>query len=163
VPPRAHWNNNGRNSPRMPSPLNVPGRGAQGAALPRGAPAPEAANSNAYFEDVDPRFAEPPPPEHPGAIQTNAAYDDVPQPSRSPAESERSNFTSISQRGVNPRWNPPPPSLMPGYTGQQVPRRPPPRDQSAALLNSNPDFAIPGGGRNLGSPQRGGGGAYPAM
>src|SRR5689334_15825194 len=115
----------------MPSPLHVVGRPGPGAGLPdsRSPPPHEAPNSNAYFEDVDPRFADQssqiPPP-----IQTTASYEDIPQGARSPAESERSNFTSISQRGVNPRWNPPPPSLMPGYNGQQIPRRPPPRDQS---------------------------------
>jgi len=155
----------------MPSPLNVPGRTDPGS-VPlnsRSPPPPEAPNSNAYFEDVDPRFAEQPSLKPP-PVQTSTPYEDIPQGSRSPAESDRSNFTSISQRGVNPRWNPPPPSLMPGYTGQQMARRPPPRDQSAALLNNNPDFAIPGG-RNVGNPPRGGppgGGmtppsAYPAL
>jgi hypothetical protein len=159
----------------MPSPLNVPGRAAAQGATPGAAtrsspPAADAGNAaGAYYEDIDPRFAATsdqavqrgPPP-----IQTTASYEDIPQGARSPAESERSNFTSISQRGVNPRWNPPPPSLMPGYTGQPPPRRP---TRDDAVLTSNPDFAVPRG-RGANSPARGGaqpgmipGSAYPAM
>lgn len=75
----------------------------------------------------------------------SGGYDDTPQGARSPAESDLSNFTSISQRGINPRWNPPPPSMMGnGYGG---PRRPPPqRDTNDMLLNTNPDFSLPGMG-----------------
>lgn len=70
--------------------------------------------------------------------------------SRSPSESERSNFTSVSQRGVNPRWpgnqqpqNMPQPRGFPGY-GPQGGRRGPPRNEM--LLESNPDFQLPGMG-----------------
>jgi hypothetical protein len=59
--------------------------------------------------------------------------------SRSP--SERSGFTSVSQRGVNPNWDA-------GY-GPPMPTRrglnPPP--QRTDVLNSNPDFEVPGGSR----------------
>ena len=122
-----------------------------------------------YYEDVDPRFAEPPtnPSLVPAALTINHSpgsksnspippplntldggnsYEDVQSGSRSPAESERSNFTSVSQRGVNPRWNE-------GYGAQMPARRPvPPRND---VLNSNPDFQLPGGrgGRN-GAPGR---------
>jgi hypothetical protein len=57
----------------------------------------------------------------------------------SPAASEVSHFTSISERPINPRWRPPP---MPAQAVQQK------RD---VLLENNPDFdlraAIGGGGR----------------
>lgn len=73
-------------------------------------------------------------------------YEDIhalPPGARSPAESEgaQSNFTSISQRGINPRW--------PGDRGGGgfAPRMPPPpRNDQAILLNSNPDFELPGVG-----------------
>ncbi len=155
----------------MPSPRNVPSRAAAELPGTRSPPPGEAANSSAYFEDVDPRFAEPAhraTPPMPPPIQTSPSYEDIPQGSRSPAESERSNFTSISQRGVNPRWNPPPPALMPGYNGQQIPRRPM-RNSNDALLVSNPDFSLPSGRAGAGSPPRGGGpgmipgSAYPAI
>ncbi|EAQ89933.1 hypothetical protein CHGG_06552 [Chaetomium globosum CBS 148.51] len=75
--------------------------------------------------------------------------------SRSPAESERSTFTSISQRGINPRWNPPvPPPPAPGSYGvgvggggggnPMVPRRP--VNRTDILLSSNPDFELPSRG-----------------
>lgn len=63
VPPRQNWSQGtGRNSPKVPSPLNVPDRPAE---LPssRGSPAPQpsAPLAGDYYEDVDPRFAEQPP------------------------------------------------------------------------------------------------------
>ncbi len=105
---------------------------------------PQRAVSDAgdYYEDVDPRFAEQQAPStlHPGP-EVPGAYEDIhaASGSRSPAISERSAFTSISQRGVNPRWNPPPPG--PGY-GQMPPRRPIGRNE-VNVLNSNPDFQLP--------------------
>ncbi|OAA62451.1 pH signal transduction protein [Niveomyces insectorum RCEF 264] len=186
VPVRSGWN--------APRPAN------------NGLPTTDAAVSNrpttseAYIEDVDPRFAEPhpgnkhssPPPPlqqqpqflQPLMVPPGNSYEDIPQGSRSPAESERSTFTSISQRGVNPRWNPPPQTLTPGYgppgmemgPGHGIPRRPV-RDPNETLLNSNPDFSLPAAGRrslthgspgpsNLGGGGGGGmipGSAYPAM
>lgn len=170
--PRQGWTQQqgGRGSPAMaPSPLNAAG-GARAAELSaRGSPAPQAPPSQVggYYEDVDPRFAELPtaptasstlaplPP-----VQAADSYEDIrniPEGARSPAESERSNFTSISQRGINPRWHPP--RAMPGGYGSSAvpPRRPVPRnDPNEVLLNSNPDFEL---SRN--SPSRGAGG--PAM
>ncbi|KAK4660573.1 regulator of ime2 [Podospora pseudocomata] len=163
VPPRQAWN---QNPVRTPSPLTavstrppVDLRGGPGPSLqppqqqqanPGLRPAP-----SEYYEDVDPRFAEPAPlaasnsprPRTPPLqpLQLANSYEDIPQGARSPAESERSNFTSISQRGINPRWQPPP--EMP----QMIPRRPVgnngPRPADL-LLNSNPDFELPtrGGG-----------------
>lgn len=99
--------------------------------------------------------------------------------SRSPSESERSNFTSVSQRGINPRWPGNAPQMPPmqgqamggmrggpgGYGGG--PRRgPPPQQQrNDVLLESNPDFGLPGmGPRNRrpvgGGPQGGNQGRF---
>jgi len=153
-----------------------------------------------YYEDVDPRFAEPIQPVqelsavpaalipgynnslpgtqttatnhdpgylHPSsfnpalALDSNQPYEDIAaEGSRSPAESERSNFTSVSQRGVNPRWNGGPGNMaMPpsGGDGHIAPLNtsrkpvPPPAAAVAAqrnemVLNSNPDFELPGAG-----------------
>jgi len=151
VPPRQGWSQaNGRNSPSVPSPLNTSGRPAE---MPtRGSPPPQPSGAPAgeYYEDVDPRFAEPPPATQkpkPAPINPTNSYEDIPQGSRSPAESERSNFTSISQRGVNPRWNPPmPPPPAPGTYGSNpmIPRRP--VNRTDVLLSSNPDFELPSRG-----------------
>ncbi|KAK0729684.1 hypothetical protein B0H67DRAFT_5048 [Lasiosphaeris hirsuta] len=86
---------------------------------------------------------------------------DIPQGARSPAESERSTFTSISQRGINPRWAPPqpPPGAISNYGGNVIPRRPVNRTADI-LLDSNPDFELPG--RTAPSRKRGGGG-YPPI
>jgi hypothetical protein len=63
---------------------------------------------------------------------------------RSPAASDASHFTSVSQRGVNPNWRPPP--------GQQQRPRGAPRADDM-LLASNPEFSLPG----VAPPGRGGG------
>ncbi|EWC44981.1 hypothetical protein DRE_01040 [Drechslerella stenobrocha 248] len=62
----------------------------------------------------------------------NGSDEELQPGQRSPAMSTSSQFTSISQRGVNPRW--------PG-DGPSV-RRPPPR-QPDAIFSSNPDFELP--------------------
>lgn len=80
VPPRQAWNQGtGRSSPRMPSPLNAPARTAE--FHNRGSPGPQQPlQAGEYYEDVDPRFAEPsatqrptPPP-----LQTTNAYEGIP-------------------------------------------------------------------------------------
>ncbi|KAI9740079.1 MAG: hypothetical protein M1818_004830 [Claussenomyces sp. TS43310] len=88
---------------------------------------------------------------HPSSSHSNIAHgfdgnnsnEDLQSGSRSPADSDRSNFTSISQRGVNPRWNP---AMGPGGFGPPMggPRRPPPSQRNEILLNHNPDFELPG-------------------
>ncbi|KAH9883649.1 pali-domain-containing protein [Xylariomycetidae sp. FL2044] len=164
IPPRQAWaQGQGRSSPAhpsaMPPALNVSTRPRE---VPSGTPPPPAATGSGYYEDVDPRFAEP------SRSPANAAgiYEDVHNApgSRSPAISERSGFTSISQRGVNPRWNPPPGQ---GYGQQMPPRRPVGRNE-VNVLNSNPDFQLPASRGGSASPARGPGsmvpnGAYPGL
>ena len=112
------------------------------------------AGGGTYYEDVDPRFAsESASTPKPGAIpphmlHSKSSYEDINSGARSPADSEHSNFTSISQRGVNPRWNPnaqQPPPPMPSYGQQSIHRRPvgPPRPD---VLDSNPNFQLAGPG-----------------
>lgn len=153
------------------------------------APSSNPEPSSDYYEDVDPRFAEPtkanappmPTSLMPGGYSANAngsnpnflsanpppplntsdpnlprtaSYDDLPEGSRSPAASEASHFTSVSQRPVNPNWRPD----MPAPAGQFGPyngqgRRPMRQEDVILEANAaNPDFAIPGmpGGRGRG-------------
>lgn len=63
----------------------------------------------------------------------------IPDGARSPTESEASNFTSVSQRGVNPHWRPPP-----GPTLQPPPRKMMAQRREDLVLGANPDFALPG-------------------
>lgn len=138
MPARAAWNQgDGRNSPRAISPLHVP-RPLGGPSDRNTPPAAQGGQGN-YYEDVDPRFAGPPP----GGYRPEPAYEDVRANNggaRSPAASERSNFTSISQGNVNPHWNPAPP--MPHQQGRRPPR---PHQQRQDMVLDNPDFQVPGG------------------
>ncbi|QDS68342.1 hypothetical protein FKW77_010708 [Venturia effusa] len=68
---------------------------------------------------------------------------------RSPAVSDASHYTSVSQRGINPNWRPPPGSGPQGIMQRK------PQQQQDVLLNSNPEFSLPG----IGPPGRGRGGA----
>lgn len=168
----------------MPSPLNVQSHQAAAELAGRDTPPVAAASAGNYYEDVDPRFANPSPsnnqpphqppqhsphlhpshnqpPPHNQPSPVEQLYED-PRPtgdrSRSPAESDRSNFTSISQRGVNPRWNPPPP--MPQQYGGAPPRRPVQQQRQDMILD-NADFQLPGNSRT--SPKRGAGAAGPGL
>jgi hypothetical protein len=165
VPPRQAWNQDtGRSSPQLPPPLRIPGASSS----PRPLRTPTGDRPN-YYEDVDARFADPAPATLQPGSAADPAYDDSQSAgARSPAPSEQSAFTSISQRGINPRYQPPAP--QPNY-GQYPPRRPVNRND-VNILNSNPDFMLPGRG---GAPNRGGnggagapnsmvpGGAYPGL
>ncbi|KAL8645491.1 MAG: hypothetical protein Q9210_006677, partial [Variospora velana] len=78
-------------------------------------------------------------------LQPSHSYDSFPDNthdagSRSPAISDGSNYTSISQRGINPAWQPPANHAM-GAGG--VPNRKPMGQQREVLLASNPDFELP--------------------
>lgn len=148
--------------------------------------------SDVYYEDVDPRFAPEQPPipipvnrqdqtrvpalltpgqqthhaTDPVHLPPTNSYEDLPG-ARSPAESETSNFTSVSQRGVNPNWRP----GNGGEFSSLGPMRRPPgaREQQQmrqdVLLQGNPDFSLPGmgppGRRSRGGGGRGGGYAVP--
>ena len=113
-----------------------------------------------YYEDVAPRFS--PPPEQPIDHDYSQQYGHQPQMlhpgydemhgaveggSRSPAESDRSNFTSISQRGVNPRWEQQPPMPQGRHYGRPPAGPAQAQKRQDMLLNSNPDFQLPGAGR----------------
>ncbi|KAM5346844.1 hypothetical protein ACJ41O_009849 [Fusarium nematophilum] len=151
VPPELSWNQaNGRSSPRAPSPLVVgrPTAELPGRSTPPGAPQ-AMTGGNTYYEDVDPRFASDTPP---GGSSNNLPppiepiYEDVHANNagaRSPAESERSTFTSISQRGINPRWNPNPPPPMPYQQGPPQRRPVNQQQQRQDMLLDNPDFQLP--------------------
>ena len=121
-----------------------------------------------YYEDVDPRFADPAPAPQPHSpmpsslmpghypstsnidsgnphLEPSTSYESIQDGARSPAASDHSNYTSISQRGINPAWRPSPgPGQGMGMGG--VPnRRPVPQQQD--MLLTNPDFELPGAGR----------------
>ena len=96
-------------------------------------------------------------PESYGGIPQTNSYEDLPG-ARSPAESETSNFTSVSQRGVNPNWRP-------GNGGEFSSLGPQRRQNNQSqmrqemLLAGNPDFELPGavGPSRLAVRGRGGG------
>lgn len=160
--------------------------------------------SSDYYEDVDPKFAEPARPNPPamptslmpGGYSSNptllaaperppqlldpnlprtSSYEDLPDGSRSPAASEASHFTSVSQRPVNPAWRPEmgaPAGNFGPYNGPGPGRGRPMRPEDVILdaNAANPDFAIPGvgigGGRGRGRGAfrgRGRGAPPPAM
>ncbi|KAL2065706.1 hypothetical protein VTL71DRAFT_3376 [Oculimacula yallundae] len=160
APPRQAWGEGGRSSPLNPNqqPAELPNSG-----VPAHRRISSAGDN--YFEDVDPRFATEAQASAPGTVgmasgypQRNnsnqnlhqnlrpiqpinnldgsSSYEDLQSGARSPAESERSNFTSVSQRGVNPRWNG-------GQGYAPMPTRRPAPQQNDILLNSNPDFQLP--------------------
>ncbi|KAL7621583.1 regulator of ime2 [Parahypoxylon ruwenzoriense] len=167
VPPRQAWNQEpGRSSPGIPAPLHIPSRPQElsGGTPPPPQPRPATPDAGDYYEDVDPRFTEPTPQPQQVTQDAPTGYEDLPPGARSPAMSEQSSFTSISQRGINPRWNPPPGQ---GYSHQMPPRKPVGRNE-VNVLNSNPDFELPSirGGLGSGRGGRGGmipGSAYPGL
>jgi hypothetical protein len=81
------------------------------------------------------------------------SYEELPG-ARSPAESETSNFTSVSQRGVNPHWRP----GNGGEFSSLGPMRRPNHNQARQdmLLAGNPDFELPGAMGPSRLPTRGG-------
>jgi len=135
---------------------------------------PNNERTSGYYEDVDPKFAEPmnnlmPPAPIPASLRPggphnpnnsnpslnisdpnlaqNSSYEDIPDGSRSPAASEASHFTSVSQRGINPNWRPSPGPPVPGSYAPYGSRRPMRQEDVILEANAaNPDFAIPGAG-----------------
>ena len=84
-----------------------------------------------------------------GHLEPSSSYESIQDGTRSPAASDNSNYTSISQRGINPAWRPPPGFQGPGMGG--VPnRRPVQQQQQRDMLLTNPDFELPGGVRQGG-------------
>ena len=164
-----------------------------------------------YYEDVDPRFVQPPPAVIPSSLIPTNQKQQIPSESqglkvptahhpqqylqrdpsyesmgdggvgRSPAASDGSHYTSVSQRGVNPYWgqqpqgygdtygNPndggyynqhPPPMPMHAHSGGRAvgPPRAKQHRQQDILLQDNPNFAVPGlGGVGASGRGRGGG------
>ncbi|KAF4984212.1 hypothetical protein FZEAL_552 [Fusarium zealandicum] len=172
APPAAAWNQGGgRHSPRAQSPLvtGQPAAEVAGRNTPPVAQQTMTGGTSNYYEDVDPRFASETPPatSHLQPPPIEPIYEDIHANNagaRSPAESERSTFTSISQRGINPRWNPNPPPPMPYQQGPH-PRRPVQQQQQQQqkrqdVLLDNPDFSLPGS-RNARGPGMVPGSAYP--
>lgn len=167
VPARQAWNQGNMRPSAVPSPLQIPTNPQDVGNRTPPPPMPtqqQPANGDRgdYYEDVDPRFTEPAPrpPQQP-IHEEPISYDDIPPP-RSPAISEQSGFTSVSQRGINPRWNPPPGQ---GFNPGMPPRKPVGRNE-VNVLNSNPDFQLPS---TRGGPSSGRGGgmipgsAYPGI
>jgi hypothetical protein len=108
--------------------------------LPGGQPVPQllTPGGGTYHDESPDSYMNRPPP-----LPMQTSYEDLPG-ARSPAESEDTNFTSVSQRGVNPNWKP-------GHGGEfnsLAPMRRPVGGQVQAkrdvLLAGNPDFEIPG-------------------
>ncbi|RFU81880.1 hypothetical protein TARUN_318 [Trichoderma arundinaceum] len=165
VPSRAHWNQEtGRSSPHV-APLTSTQRGPTPDLSGTTALAAGPKNAGNYYEDVDPRFDRtahtPPRRQTPPPLQlqppAEVDYEDMREAAsgaRSPAESEHSNFTSISQRGINPQWSPQPP----------MPSRRPVQQRHDMILD-NPDFKLPGGRSTAAGKRRGPGmipeSAYP--
>lgn len=144
VAPRAAWNHgSGRRSPRTQSPIHGADRRSPAVDY-RGPTSPLAgapgAAPGSYYEDVEPRYETSGAHPVPVAPHPEPMYEDVHHMdgSRSPAGSERSNFTSVSQRGVNPRWNPQH-HPMPGNAPRRV------LQQRQDMILDNPDFQLPGG------------------
>ncbi|KAF2271213.1 pali-domain-containing protein [Lojkania enalia] len=172
--PTNNNNNNRGLSPIQDSPVELP---TQLSTV--GAPNNPAASD--YYEDVDPKFADPvkngnaaaaplPSSLMPGGyssdpnllnastpslntsdsvLRRNSSFEDIQDGSRSPAASEASHFTSVSQRGINPNWRPPPPGMsgppVPGQYGPYGGRRPLRQEDVILEANAvNPDFAVPG-------------------
>lgn len=183
IPPRSGWNNGGgSNSPNYSRPTlhavdnsNPINPDIESARRPR-------ATSSVYYEDVAPSFSNPPPQpppmthdpnmlprsltagnqsHHQNGRQPSASHENNPPPPdtsgpRSPTGSEISHFTSVSQRGVNPRWHDNSDNLekLPAHNefGKNQQQRGMGKSggngirNRDVLLQTNPDFAIPGMG-----------------
>lgn len=81
------------------------------------------------------------------SLERDSSYENMAEGALSPAMSDTSNFTSVSQRGVNPNWRPPPgygpgPGQAPGPSQRR-------NERNDMILGQNPDFVLPGmrGGR----------------
>lgn len=93
-----------------------------------------------------------------GHLEPSSSYESIQEGARSPAASGDSDYTSISQRGINPNWRPPPQG--PGLGMGGVPNRRP-QHQADMVLGSNPDFELPRMAMGAGGRMGGGGGRAP--
>ena len=85
-------------------------------------------------------------------LERDESYENIAEGARSPAGSDASHFTSVSQRGVNPNWRPGPPAGLAGSqlgNGVATQRR---NERNDMILGANPDFSIPGMGAPRGGP-----------
>ena len=133
------------NATIQPPPSLIPGYGmAQSANVPN-----HAENSQGHLHPSD-------------SINRDQSYEDLHSASRSPAESDHSHYTSVSQRGINPNWRPGPgyaesgglPSrqrMLP-YAQQQQQHAQHQRDM---LFQGNDEFELPNSPARLGAGQRG--------
>jgi hypothetical protein len=94
---------------------------------------------------------------HPN-IPREHSYEDLHPGARSPVESETSNFTSISQRPMNPDWRPGHPDGFNAYgpSNNKVLQERQRQRQQDVLFAGNPDFELPGMGPPRGGNPRGG-------
>ena len=89
-------------------------------------------------------------PPLPGRMESSNSYEAMQEGARSPTVSDTSNYTSISQRGVNSNWRSPPPADgAPGMGIGGIPNRRPiqqqqqqQQQQPTDVLHTNPDFEL---------------------
>lgn len=167
VPPRAEWGNNtvpaagGATTPQAELPADAIMASTAPLAHAETSTSSSRRKSGGYYEDVAPQFdperlQDPAPINHPPSLipgspvnhNQNSAWSPPPPPMMPAAaemdgqrSSNGSGFTSISQRGVNPRWQ-----EENGGRARDVPAR------GSPGLTGNPDFELSG---------RGGGGRMP--
>lgn len=133
VPPRSNW----ATEPTLPVVDPIP---------PSYSPVsqPKQSTGQTYYEDIDPRFAQQSETNIPSTLtaggqhgepEPRTSFDYLPDGARSPTASETSShFTSVSQRGINPRWRPPESEHV------HVKRRV--QERQYLVLGSNPDFEL---------------------
>jgi hypothetical protein len=188
VPPRAAWAN--LDQRESPDRVNQPTLPVELPSATPTQPSPYHARTGSgdhYYEDVDPRFVSPealnPSAELPASLtagpepvhsayhaqspseQAQHGIEDMGDGTRSPA-SDMSHFTSVSQRGVNPNWQPPlpnPPANAPSHRRLPHPRAQQQRQQPRDVLTGNNDFELPGVGRSRGDSNARAPGMIPSM
>lgn len=145
IPARSGWTKNDQplspiDARGSPSPLGA--NNAQPRDMTRSPPRAAPHPTNTYYEDVETRFtntSNPDPAFIPSALTPGSIAPEPDQRTsvdavhgmRSPV-SDISHFTSISQRGINPKWQPP---------EWDNPREKVQKQREALLVN-NPDFQL---------------------
>ena len=144
------------NAPASPVPNSLMPGGAPYANGPNRHPSPQHLHPHAMYLGTN-SGSDP-------SLERNSSYENMADGARSPAGSDASHFTSVSQRGVNPNWRPPPGM---GYSGPgSGPQQRGPR-KDEVILGANPDFSLPGmragrGGMRGGGAMRSASGLTPA-